>query len=83
MLLKILSIIRCANTGISGLIHPDGKIIEQTNWDEEIGINVKVPLNEKVTFYNRYGDFIGRISSFVTVLLQLYGKKKNYKNEQV
>ena len=65
------SVIRSANTGISGLIHSNGKIIDQTNWEEEIAINVKVPLNEKVTFYNRYGDYIGRISSFVAVLLLL------------
>ena len=67
------SIIRSANTGISGLIYSNGeiKIQEQTNWNEKIAINVKVPLNEKVTFYNRYGDYIGRISSFVAVLLIL------------
>ena len=65
------SIIRSANTGISGLIHSNGEIIDQTNWEEEIAINVKVHLNEKVTFYNRYGDYIGRISSFVAVLLLL------------
>jgi apolipoprotein N-acyltransferase len=65
------SVIRSANTGISGLIHPNGEIVEQTNWEEEISINVKVPLNDKVTFYNRYGDYIGRIFSFVAVLLLL------------
>ena len=65
------SVVRSANTGISGLIHLNGKVIEKTNWEEEIAINVKVPLNDKVTFYNRYGDYIGRIFSFVAVLLLL------------
>jgi len=65
------SIVRSANTGISGLIHPNGEVIDQTNWDEDVAINVKVPLNDKVTFYNRFGDYIGRISSFVAVLLLL------------
>ena len=51
------SIIRSANTGISGLIHPDGEIVEQTNWNEEIAINVKVPLNESITFYNQITIF--------------------------
>ena len=75
------SMIRSANTGISGLIHPNGEIIKQTNWNEEIAINVKVPLNEKVTFYNRHGDYIGRISSFVAVLLILvsFVKKRTKK----
>ena len=65
------SIVRSANTGISGLIYSNGKVVEKTNWEEEIAINVKVPLNSKVTFYNRYGDYIGRIFSFVAVLLLL------------
>ena len=65
------SVVRSANTGISGIIHPNGKVIEKTNWEEEIAINVKVPLNDKVTFYNRYGDYIGRIFSFIAVLLLL------------
>ena len=75
------SIVRSANTGISGLIHPDGEIVEQTNWDEEIAINIKVPLNDTVTFYNRHGDYIGRISSFVAVLLILisFVKKRTKK----
>ena len=65
------SVVRSANTGISGVISPFGQVLEQTNWEEEIAINVKVPLNDKVTFYNRYGDYIGRIFSFITVLLLL------------
>ena len=63
------SIIRSANTGISGLIHPDGEIVEQTNWNEEIAINVKVPLNEFITFYNQFGDYIGRIFSLISILI--------------
>ena len=65
------SVVRSANTGISGVISPFGQVLEQTNWEEEIAINVKVPLNDKATFYNRNGDYIGRIFSFVTVLLLL------------
>ena len=63
------SIIRSANTGISGLIDPNGEVIEQTNWKEEIAINVKVPLNESVTFYNKFGDYIGRLSGFLAAML--------------
>ena len=75
------SIIRSANTGISGLINPDGKVVKKTKWNKEIAINVKVSLNEKATFYNRYGDYIGRISSFVAVLLILisFVKKRTKK----
>ena len=76
------SIVRSANTGISGVISPYGDVIEKTDWDEEIAINVKVQLNEKVTFYNRFGDYIGRIFSFVSLLLlfSAFVKSKTKKN---
>ncbi len=76
------SIIRSANTGISGLISPHGDVISQTQWDEEIALNVKVSLNETVTFYNRYGDFIGRIFSFISVLL-LFSSLVKYKTKKI
>lgn len=63
------SIIRSANTGISSIISPNGEIIVETNWDEEIAINNLIYVNENITFYNKFGDYIGRIFSFVAVLL--------------
>jgi apolipoprotein N-acyltransferase len=63
------SVVRSANTGISGVISPFGEVLGQTNWEEEIAINITVPLNETITFYNQFGDYIGRIFSFVSVLL--------------
>ena len=63
------SIIRSANTGISGLILPNGDVVQNSVWDEEIVINVQVPLLNSFTFYNKYGDLIGRVFSFVSVLL--------------
>ena len=62
-------IIRSANTGISGVISPYGEVIESTNWDEAISINTKVILSNKTTFYSIYGDYIGRLSVFVSVML--------------
>ena len=63
------SIIRSANTGISSIISPNGEIKAKTNWDEEIAINTIISVNETITFYNKFGDYIGRIFSFVAVLL--------------
>ena len=71
------SVVRSANTGVSGVISPFGQVLEQTNWDEETSINVKVPLNETITFYNQFGDYIGRIFSFITVLLLFSAFVKN------
>ncbi len=71
------TIIRSANTGISAVISPSGKIELQTNWDEEIATNSLVSINDTITFYNKFGDFIGRIFSFVSLLLLFTAIVKN------
>ena len=63
------SIVRSANTGISGVINERGEILKKTEWDESVCINAKVNLNYVATFYSQYGDYIGRISLFIAVLL--------------
>ena len=63
------SVVRSANTGISGFIDPNGNVIRETRWDEEVAFSVSVPTNNVRTFYNRFGDYIGRISCFLSVLL--------------
>jgi len=76
------TVIRSANTGISGVISSYGEMMIQTNWDEEIAINVTVPLSETLTFYNQFGDYIGRILSFISVLLLLSAIVK-YKSKKI
>ncbi len=66
------SIARSANTGISALINERGDIIQKTNWWERTAINGKISANNKLTFYTIYGDFVGRICSFIAVLLVLF-----------
>jgi apolipoprotein N-acyltransferase len=62
-------IVRSANTGISGVISHYGQVIERTNWDEAICINTEVVLNNEITFYSMFGDYIGRLSVFVAAML--------------
>ncbi|MGD9384269.1 MAG: apolipoprotein N-acyltransferase [Desulfobacterales bacterium] len=50
------SIIRSANTGISGFIDPCGKIIAATPLFEDAIITRHVPMIEETTFYSRFGD---------------------------
>ena len=77
------SIIRSANTGISGVINERGEVLKKTEWDEAVCINTKVNLNNISTFYSQYGDYIGRISVFIAVLFLIISfvkeivKKKN------
>ena len=67
------SIARSANTGISGFITPTGKVLdERLGWDERGTITAEVPLNSRVTFYSRMGDYIARISNLLFPLAILY-----------
>ena len=63
------SIIRSANTGISSVINHRGDVLIKSNWDEEICLTSKVAINNGTTFYNRFGDYIGRISVFISSIL--------------
>lgn len=65
------SIARAANTGISCFINQRGEIFQPTNWWVDAAINGNINANSEITFYVKYGDFIARISSFISVLLIL------------
>ncbi len=66
------SIARSANTGISGLITDRGDVTEKMGWDVRGTATGLLPLNDKLTFYVRYGDYIGRIASYAFLLSVLY-----------
>ena len=65
------AIARCANTGISAIVSPSGKILQPTPWWEQAVIKGQVPLRDDITFFVSHGDIAGRICSFVFVLLLL------------
>ncbi|MDL2230353.1 apolipoprotein N-acyltransferase [Alistipes sp. OttesenSCG-928-L06] len=55
------SIARSANVGISGFINQRGDIIGRTQWDERVSLHGTIHLNDRETFYVRFGDVTGRI----------------------
>ena len=63
------TIIRSANTGISGVINEKGEVLESTNWDEAVCIAAEININNKTTFYSVFGDYIGRLSVFIAAML--------------
>ena len=65
-------IIRSANTGISGFINSRGDELQRLEWDNKGVISSELRLNDRLTFYTRYGDFLGRISLYVALLCLLY-----------
>ena len=62
-------IARCANTGISALIDQRGRILDKTPWWEPATLEGSVHLNDRETFFVRYGDIAGRLAVFVFLLL--------------
>ena len=65
------AIARCANTGISAIISPSGKILQPTPWWEQAVIEGQIPLRDGQTFYVSHGDITGRVCTFLFLLLLL------------
>lgn len=63
------SVARSANTGISGFINQRGDIIKQSKYWEQTALRDTLKTNDKQTFYVRYGDYLYKISVFLTALL--------------
>lgn len=61
------SIARSANTGISCFIDQRGKILKSTKYGEQTAITGKLNMNERITFYTKWGDYLGRISAFLSI----------------
>ncbi|MFO7669293.1 MAG: apolipoprotein N-acyltransferase [Bacteroidales bacterium] len=66
------SVARSANTGISSLIDQRGIELARAGWWERSGLRGTLNRNDHLTFYSRYGDYLGRIATLLTVILLLY-----------
>ncbi|MFC2114494.1 apolipoprotein N-acyltransferase [Bacteroidota bacterium] len=62
---------RAANTGVSCYINSEGQILDQTEFWKEGVIKHSISISEDLTFYAKMGDYIGRIASFLSVVLIL------------
>ncbi len=63
------SIARSANTGSSAFLNQRGDILEASQYDEPIALRHTITLNNAITFYTIWGDMIGRLAVFTTLLL--------------
>ncbi len=61
-----------ANTGTSAFINQRGDISQQTEWWKPAVIEATLYANDEMTFYVRYGDYIGRAAIFVTFVSVIY-----------
>lgn len=64
-------LIRSANTGVSAVINKRGDILAETNYWERDVVKSNFSSNSKLTFYVKYGDYLGRIAAFISPLLLL------------
>jgi apolipoprotein N-acyltransferase len=60
---------RSANTGISGLIDPSGRILHATPIFTEQAVSGRLPLRQALTFYTRYGDVFAYACVIITAFL--------------
>ena len=63
------SIACSANTGISAFIDQRGDVFQRTAWWEPAVIRQKINVNDEITYYVKNGDYIARISAFVSALV--------------
>ena len=60
---------RCANTGVSAFIDPQGRVLARTPWWEPAILQGQVQLLEGESFFVRYGDITGRAAVLLWALL--------------
>ncbi len=73
-------LIRAANSGISGFIDSKGRIIDKTNLFERTYIVKNIQVNEKLSFYTKYGDifaYLCVVFSLIFIIRNIsFGGKK-------
>jgi apolipoprotein N-acyltransferase len=66
------SVVQSANTGISGFINQRGEVIQQTGWWQGDALKQDVKLNDEITYYVKYGDYIARSAYYMSIIFLLY-----------
>ena len=76
-------LLRGTNTGISAIIDPSGKIVSQTSWWQPETLSGKVGLSDEKTFFVIHGDFIGRLSTLMAVLILLATLVRRFARQRI
>lgn len=65
---------RSANTGISAVIDPSGKILTRTDYNKAavIKFNIPIPAASGSTLYVKWGDWLYKLAAFAALLVILY-----------
>jgi len=63
------TLVRVANSGITGVVGPTGEILAETALFERTAVTVKADIYGKASFYTRYGDLFSFANLAFSVLL--------------
>jgi len=66
------SIARSANTGISAIIGKNGEILKKIDYNKKDILIGNIKLENGLTFYTKYGDYIARIALLLFILTILF-----------
>lgn len=66
------SVVQSANTGISGFINQRGDVLVQSNVNTPEVVSSEIRSTDSVTFYVRYGNYIGSISLLLAAFVGIY-----------
>ena len=72
---------RAANTGISALISPAGRVVESGPLFEAVRLTGKVGLGAEATFYTRFGDLLAYVCLFISaafLLLERWRSRRGF-----
>ncbi|MDP4267459.1 MAG: apolipoprotein N-acyltransferase [Bacteroidota bacterium] len=76
------SIARSANTGISCFINQRGDLSETTKWWTPDVIKGTLNSNDEITFYTKYGDYIGFLSMYLSLFIILFTLYTNFRRNK-
>jgi len=62
-------LVRAANTGISGVVDPWGRVVVATTLEEAAVLVVEIGLRDGATLYHRMGDVLGIVCQFIALLM--------------
>jgi apolipoprotein N-acyltransferase len=74
---------RSANTGISAFINSRGDVLDRIEYGEKGVLVGEVKLNDRITLYAQYGDYIGRLAGFMAVMFLLYAFVASRKKKEI
>ncbi len=72
------SVARSANTGISAIINQRGDVMQRIEYGEQGALVGEIRVNQRITPFTEMGDFIGRLSVFISIatVLSVFVKRR-------